>query len=334
MPIKCLEEKPLVSIIIPTFNCSKLIKEVVQEVLQQTYEKIEILIGDNSSNDDTFIIASELSRKDERIRVFRNVRNLGAIQNIQLLIFRAKGELVFIRSCGDSYSKNYISRMVEIHTRNPNCVLSLPKIEVSYGGVPLYFVYSQNTSKRFYQRFWYSLRHFPSVGFYGVYKKEYLLKSLPVLPSFGADLILVSTLALFGEFTFDSEACYKFETREKRNSLQQDINFFFGAKGFNDSCRPGFNMLKGRLFSNNTLDISKIEKVILNSLTCFAFSYELALKSIVGLLRLLGLDRKSFMTFWIKLYMLFFAPKGTNIGNDELFRKIEVAGKFGLRNVN
>lgn len=48
-----VDEKPLVSIIIPTHNYGHLIHEAIESVLNQTYDNIEIIVVDDGSNDNT-----------------------------------------------------------------------------------------------------------------------------------------------------------------------------------------------------------------------------------------------------------------------------------------
>ena len=44
---------PLVSIMIPTYNRPELFEKTLQSALAQSYEHIEILVNDNSTNEDT-----------------------------------------------------------------------------------------------------------------------------------------------------------------------------------------------------------------------------------------------------------------------------------------
>ena len=44
---------PLVSIMIPTYNRPELFEKTLQSVLAQSYDNIEVLVNDNSTNEDT-----------------------------------------------------------------------------------------------------------------------------------------------------------------------------------------------------------------------------------------------------------------------------------------
>jgi len=46
-------DKPLVSIIIPTYNRANYLEKAIESVLKQTYENIEIIVSDNASTDNT-----------------------------------------------------------------------------------------------------------------------------------------------------------------------------------------------------------------------------------------------------------------------------------------
>lgn len=49
----------LVSILIPTYNREKLIRETLKSAAEQTYDALEIVVVDNASTDSTWTIISE-----------------------------------------------------------------------------------------------------------------------------------------------------------------------------------------------------------------------------------------------------------------------------------
>ena len=75
-------EKPLVSIIVPTYNGAKYIRKAIESIWKQTYQKIEIIIIDDGSKDETPRIISELSKKDPRIVILTNKTNLGFVKSL------------------------------------------------------------------------------------------------------------------------------------------------------------------------------------------------------------------------------------------------------------
>lgn len=76
--------EPLVSIIMPAYNCEEYICDTVESIIKQTYTNWELLIVDDGSKDQTGIICDNLSAKDNRIKVLHiknggvsNARNTG-----------------------------------------------------------------------------------------------------------------------------------------------------------------------------------------------------------------------------------------------------------------
>ena len=59
----------LVSIIMPTYNCAKFIKETIESVISQTYENWELVIIDDCSNDNTEEVVASFN--DKRIKYYR-----------------------------------------------------------------------------------------------------------------------------------------------------------------------------------------------------------------------------------------------------------------------
>ena len=62
----------LVSIIMPCYNSGKFIEKSIDSVLDQTYEKFELIIIDDNSNDNSKTIINEYKLKDSRIKVIYN----------------------------------------------------------------------------------------------------------------------------------------------------------------------------------------------------------------------------------------------------------------------
>ena len=74
----------MISIIVPVYNTSMYLKECVESILNQTYSKIEVVIVDDGSTDNSLAICKEYRDKDKRVRIFHkensgvsSARNLG-----------------------------------------------------------------------------------------------------------------------------------------------------------------------------------------------------------------------------------------------------------------
>lgn len=62
-----IENQPLVSVIIPTYNEGPTLGVAIQSIIDQTYKNIEILVVDDGSTDDTKNIVQEYTQKDSRV---------------------------------------------------------------------------------------------------------------------------------------------------------------------------------------------------------------------------------------------------------------------------
>lgn len=114
--------KPLVSIAIPTFNRSKLLKKCVESVANQDYDNVEIIISDNASTDDTQqVIESLIERYPHRqIKYFRNSSNIGLANNWRKAIMdRSLGEIGLILSDDDFFvEQSFITKSVGIFLKD------------------------------------------------------------------------------------------------------------------------------------------------------------------------------------------------------------------------
>jgi glycosyltransferase involved in cell wall biosynthesis len=104
--------KPLVSIIIPTYNMGQFIAEAIESALNQTFKDFEIIIGDNLSTDNTIEIVEKF--KDKRIKLIKNPVNMGAIANFNNLIHKSSGKYVKFLEADDKLDNKCLEKILEI----------------------------------------------------------------------------------------------------------------------------------------------------------------------------------------------------------------------------
>ncbi|MGI8637112.1 MAG: glycosyltransferase family 2 protein [Segetibacter sp.] len=95
------DKPPLVSIILPAYNCEKYLREAIDSILQQTFTNFEFIIINDGSSDATEKIT--LSYIDPRIIYLKNDTNKGLIYTLNRGLSKAKGKYI-ARMDGDDIS--------------------------------------------------------------------------------------------------------------------------------------------------------------------------------------------------------------------------------------
>ena len=101
---------PVVSVIIPTYNCSPLLGGAIRSVLDQTVSDYEILVIDDGSTDET---AAVVERYGERVRYLRQ-ENRGVAAARNLGIRSAKGEFVAFLDADDLWKPDKLERQLPL----------------------------------------------------------------------------------------------------------------------------------------------------------------------------------------------------------------------------
>lgn len=96
--------KDLISVIMGIYNIpsKEILKKSIYSILQQTYSKLEFIIIDDGSTNDTFLWAKELTNNDSRVILVKNEKNLGLAKTLNIALEMAKGEYI-ARMDGDDY---------------------------------------------------------------------------------------------------------------------------------------------------------------------------------------------------------------------------------------
>ena len=101
-----MDEQPLVSIIMPSFNAERYIAHSIESVLAQTYRHWELLVTDDCSTDSTPQIVRAFAEKDERINFAIAPKHQGIALTRNLSIHRAKGRFVAFLDNDDLWLPN------------------------------------------------------------------------------------------------------------------------------------------------------------------------------------------------------------------------------------
>lgn len=102
----------LLSIVIPTYNRSDLIKESLDSLyvqIEQYKQFIEIIISDNCSTDNTQEIISHYNFRDVDSRYFRQNSNIGFEANFDFLVDHSCGKYIYIMGDDDILSIDFLN---------------------------------------------------------------------------------------------------------------------------------------------------------------------------------------------------------------------------------
>ena len=109
-------KEDLVSIIMPSYNTGKFIKETINSVLNQTYNNWELIIVDDCSTDDTEEIVNAI--KDNRIKFLKNSTNSGAAISRNKAIKEAKGKWIAFLDSDDLWKSEKLTKQIKFMKEN------------------------------------------------------------------------------------------------------------------------------------------------------------------------------------------------------------------------
>ncbi len=110
--------EPAVSVCIPTYNRSKLLREAIEGVLAQSFTDFELIISDNASEDDTEIVVRSFG--DCRIRYVKQKINIGVVRNFNHCLALAKAHYVTIFHDDDIMLPDNLLLKVRALDENPS----------------------------------------------------------------------------------------------------------------------------------------------------------------------------------------------------------------------
>ncbi|MFA5038112.1 MAG: glycosyltransferase [Candidatus Omnitrophota bacterium] len=110
---------PIVSVIIPTYNCEKFLPDALDSVLKQTFQDFEIIVVDDGSTDNTRgLIKSYMDKHPGKINyVYQENMGLACARNTA--IRHSKGEYIAILDADDMFMPNRLEEEIAVFEKYP-----------------------------------------------------------------------------------------------------------------------------------------------------------------------------------------------------------------------
>ena len=128
---------PLVTVGIPVFNGEKFMKRRLDSILNQTYQNFQILISDNESSDLTSKICGDYQKKENKIKYYRQQKNLGFVKNFNYLLKNTQTKYFVMAAVDDLWEPTFLEENIKILELNKKIVGSIGNIKYfGYSGTP------------------------------------------------------------------------------------------------------------------------------------------------------------------------------------------------------
>jgi glycosyltransferase involved in cell wall biosynthesis len=196
--------KPRVSIGMPVYNGEKYISKAIDSIICQTYPDFVLIISDNASTDRTHEICLEYLKADNRIKYFRNKKNIGGPNNYNRVFGLSQTEFFKWAAYDDVLAPDFLKKCINILDKYPNvvgCHCKTGRIDWAgnflgyYNDGLLKHISSPNQHERFRDLIG---LYYTTTPFHGVYRSSVFARSQLHGTYIGADRNLVAELSLFG----------------------------------------------------------------------------------------------------------------------------------------
>jgi len=112
-------KRPKITVLMSVYNGEEYLKETIESILNQTFADFEFLILNDGSFDKTAKILKKYKKKDKRIKVITNKKNLGLTRSLNKGLKLVKGKYIARMDADDISNKNRLKTQYDLLERNP-----------------------------------------------------------------------------------------------------------------------------------------------------------------------------------------------------------------------
>jgi glycosyltransferase involved in cell wall biosynthesis len=228
-------QSPTVSIGLPVYNGQDFLEQALNSIVSQTYKSIEIIISDNCSTDNTSSICKKFTESDNRIRYYRQSRNLGAGPNYNFVFNKSNGKYFKWAAHDDYLDANALELCIEILEKDKDVVLAYAiPVDVDFEGRILKNCKRATPyNQPVHERFWTMIGGGHNcTEIFGVIRSSVLRKTKLIRSYTDSDRTLLGELALLGKIVqLDRSFFYRRVHPSKSDKIYS--SYFKRAEWFN-----------------------------------------------------------------------------------------------------
>jgi glycosyltransferase involved in cell wall biosynthesis len=111
---------PKITIFIPTFRRSQLLKKAIYSALNQTWRDLQVIVCDNASKDQTGNIVRAIQKRDKRVKYICHDRNIGMLANYQFALSILETPFYSFLSDDDVLLPNFCMDAMDAFSKYPD----------------------------------------------------------------------------------------------------------------------------------------------------------------------------------------------------------------------
>ena len=119
--INKLIERPKISIIIPSYNSNKTIKNALRSIQNQNMVDIEIILVNDFSSDNSLNLVLDMQKEDNRIKIINNNRNRGILYSRCIDVLKSKGKYILTLDQDDLFFDFDVFVTIYNKAKETNC---------------------------------------------------------------------------------------------------------------------------------------------------------------------------------------------------------------------
>jgi glycosyltransferase involved in cell wall biosynthesis len=266
-----MQAAPTVSVGLPVYNGEKYLTVAIESVLGQTFDDFELVISDNASTDRTREICEYFTKRDPRVRYFRQATNRGAGFNYNFVFHESRGRYFRWLAHDDYIAPTCLSACVGALNSDLSLVLAYTHhVDVDELGTPIRIVSrTKGSDNDISKRFWDLMEGLHTCEeVFGLIKSSVLRQSRLIADYTDSDRTLLGELALHGKFGEIRQPLF-FHRIHAESSVRMNPIFRDRAVWFNPDLKGRLVLSAWRQFHQMLAAISQAPIGVIPRFSCY-----------------------------------------------------------------
>lgn len=239
---------PIISIILPVYNCEKFIKKCIKSIQKQSLNNFEVIIVDDGSTDNTMFFIKKMIENDARFKVYKQVHG-GVSRARNLALNNIKGKYIVFIDADDYINADYLDILLDKISNSDADIVTMGYKEITKDQIQVINDYTDVEICLDKETFISKLFEGTGGTLWGkIFKKDIIANNNL---KFNPRIYMCEDLIFLLEYVLK---CNKF--------LSLDKNLYFYNRLNENSITFNFNL---SYFDNHLFVIKQIENILINS---------------------------------------------------------------------